>query len=172
MIVIAVIAADLAAIRPAFPLQISIFWTSYPWSILRENLPPNFPNFGLVAMILLLEMGLFRAASRRGVERAFWLGFEVSGWACVVTSSAFARPIWRQARSIFEGDFIGRQISRPLDMGRFVLFAGGLHLLATLSIAMLGGLLARSVWRRGGATTLVEESSLDGSNFVGRSNHF
>jgi hypothetical protein len=73
MVVVALAAADLAALRPAFPLEISIFWTSYPWSIMREVLPPRFPNLGLALVVLLLEAGLFRMASKRGVERSFWL---------------------------------------------------------------------------------------------------
>ncbi len=153
MVVIAVIAADLAALRPTFPLEISIFWTSYPWSVLRERefLPPNFPNLGLVVMVLVLEIGLFRLVARKGGERIFWLGFEVAGWACVLACSFFARTIWWEARSLFEGYLLGRQIGRPLDMGRFVLFAGGLHLLVSLAIALSASILARSAWRRWGA---------------------
>jgi hypothetical protein len=153
MALIAVVAADLAALRPAFPLEISIFWTSYPWSAMRERefLPPNFPNLGLVVMILVLEIGLFRMVSRQGTERTFWLGFEVAGWACVITCSIFARTIWWWLRSLFEGYLLGREIGRPLDMGRFVLFVGGLHLSISLAIAFLVGILARSAWRRRGS---------------------
>jgi hypothetical protein len=156
MVVIALIAADLAALRPAFPLEISIFWTSYPWSVLREVLPPNFPNLGLMTMILVLEIGLFLVVSRQGGERTFWLGFEVAGWACVITCTVFARAIWWQARSLFEGYLLGRQIGRPLDMGRFVLFAGGLHLLISLASALFAGILARSVWHRWGRRRWTE----------------
>jgi hypothetical protein len=143
---IAVIAADLAALRPFFPLEISIFWTSYPWSVLRERefLPPRFPNLGLVIMVLVLEFGLFRIASRRAGPRLFGLGFEVAGWACVLTGSVFAQTIWWQARALFEGHLLGREIGRPLDMGRFVLFVSGLHLSISLTIALLAGILARS----------------------------
>jgi hypothetical protein len=157
---IAVIAADLAALRPFFPLEISIFRTSYPWSVLREpeSLPPRFPNLGLVIMVLVLEIGLFRVASRRGWERMFWLGFEVAGWACVITCSVFARTIWWQARSLFEGYLLGREISRPLDMGRFVLFVGGLHLAISFTIALLVGILARSACRRRGSLSSEPES--------------
>jgi hypothetical protein len=153
MVLIAVIAADLAAMRPVFPLEISIFWNSYPWSVMRERkfLPPRFPNLGLGMMILVLEIGLFRMVSRRGGERTFWLGFEVAGWACVIIGSVFARTIWWHARSLFEGQIIGREIGPPLDMGRFVLFVGGLHLLLILALAFLGGSLARAVWGRWGA---------------------
>jgi hypothetical protein len=152
MALIAVIAADLSSLRPDFPLEISIFWTSYPWSVLRERefLPPNFPNLGLVIMILVLEIGLFRMMSRQGTERTFWLGFEVAGWACVVTCWVFAQTIWWQARLLFEGYLIGRQIGRPLDMGRFVLFTGGLHLLVALAVALFVGIFTRSAWRRWG----------------------
>lgn len=150
MVLIAVIAADLAALRPLFPLEIGIFWSSYPWSVLRERkfLPPRFPNLGLVIMIVVLEIGLFRLISRQRGERTFWLGFEVAGWACVITCSVFARTIWWQARSLFEGYLLGREIGQPLDMGRFVLFVGGLHLLIILACACLVGNLARSFWGR------------------------
>ena len=79
MAVIAVIAADLAA-------------CAYLSSC---------PNFGLVVMILVLEVGLFRLASRQRQVRAFWLGFEVAGWAYVVTCSVFAWTVWRLSRSLF-----------------------------------------------------------------------
>ncbi|WP_237722554.1 hypothetical protein [Singulisphaera acidiphila] len=148
MALIVVIAADLAALRPVFPLEISIFWTSYPWSVMRESLPPRFPNLGLVILILVLEVGLFRLVSRQGVKRTFWLGFEVAGWACAIMCSVFARTIWGQVRLLFEGGFLGREIGQPSDMGRFVLFVGGLHLLISLAIAFLIGNLACSVWRR------------------------
>jgi hypothetical protein len=146
---IAVIAADLAAVRPFFPLDIGIFWNSYPWSILRERefLPPRFPNLGLVIIVIVLEIGLFRLASRRGAERMFWLGFEVAGWACVIICSLFAQTIWWRARSLFEGYLLGREIGQPLDMGRFVLFVSGLHLSISFTIAFLVGILARSACR-------------------------
>jgi hypothetical protein len=69
MAVVAVIATDLAALRATLP---------------------RIPNFGLVVMILVLEVGLFGQASRQGAARAFWIGFEVAGWAYVVTCSVFA----------------------------------------------------------------------------------
>jgi hypothetical protein len=161
MALIALIAADLAALRPYFPLEISIFWTSYPWSVLRERefvppdspslrfvmIPPNFPNLGLVVVVLVLELGLFRMVSRKGGERTFWLGFQIAGWACVITCSVFAQTIWWQARSVFEGSLLGRQIGRRLDMGRFVLFTGGLHFSVSLAVALFTGILARSAWR-------------------------
>jgi hypothetical protein len=150
MALIAIIAADFGALRPFFPLQISIFWTSYPWSVLRERdfLPPNFPNLGLAVMILVLEIGLFRMVSRRGGEQTFWLGFEIAGWACVITCSVFARTIWWQARSLFEAYLLGRQIGRPLDMGRFVLFTAGLHLSISLTVALFVGVAAIPTTRR------------------------
>lgn len=151
MALIAVIAADLAALRPVFPLEISIFWTSYPWSVMRETLPPHFPNLGLVILVLVLEIGLFRLVSRQGMKRTFWLGFEVAGWACVIICSVFAPAIWGQVRLLFEGCLLGREIGQPLDMGRFVLFVDGLHLLISLAIAFLVGNLGCSVLRRRGS---------------------
>jgi hypothetical protein len=150
MAMVAFIAADLAALRPALPLEISIFWTSSPWSRMRERefLPPDFPNLGLVVMVLVLEIGMFRMVAWKGGERTFWLGFEVAGWACVLACSVFARTIWWEVRSLFEGYLLGRQIGRPLDMGRFILFAGGLHLLVSLAIALFVGILARSARHR------------------------
>jgi len=109
-------------------------------------------------MILVLEIGLFRMASRQGGERMFWLGFGVAGWACVITCSVFAQTIWWQARSLFEGYLLGREIGRPLDIGRFVLFVGGLHLSISLAIALLVGILARSACRRRGSLSSGPES--------------
>jgi hypothetical protein len=43
---------------------------------------------------------------------------------------------------------LGREIGRPRDMGQFILFAGGLHLLIILTIAFLFGMIARSAWHR------------------------
>ena len=108
---------------------------------------PTFLNLGLVVFIVVLEIGLFRIVSRRGAARAFWVGFEVAGWACVIASSVFARTIWLQARSLFEGYLLGREIGLPPDMGRFVLLVGALHLLTSLLIACCAGFLARATWR-------------------------
>ena len=145
MVVIAVIAADLAAVRPILPLGLS------PTTLdaLRASLPPDFPNLGLGVMILVLEVGLFRLVSRRGVGRAFWLGFEVAGWAYVIVM-VFAGTAWSLARSLFEEYVLGSQIRFPFGLGRFVLFACGLHLVISLAIACFVGILARSAWRRWG----------------------
>jgi ABC-type sulfate transport system permease component len=129
MAVIAFIAADLAALRASFP---------------------RLPNFGLVIMILVLEGGLFRLASARGAPRAFWLGFEVAGWAYVVTCVVFTWTAWRLSRSLFEGYVIGKPIRLPFEMYQFLIFAGVLQLLISLAIALSIGSLARSIWRRRG----------------------
>jgi hypothetical protein len=148
MLVVLLIAADLAALRSFFPLEISIFWTSYPWSVIREDLPPRFPNLGAILMILILEVGVFRMVSGRGPRRAFWIGFEAVGWSLVLVALIFARDIWWQARETFETDVIGREIGRPHDMGQLVLFVSGLHLLTGLGLALVAGLLTRATWRR------------------------
>jgi hypothetical protein len=44
-----------------------------------------------------------------------------------------------------------------VDMGRFVLFVGGLHLLIAVGVAVFAGILARLVWRR--ADGIVLEGS-------------
>ncbi|WZO97971.1 hypothetical protein EP7_005023 [Isosphaeraceae bacterium EP7] len=141
-----IIAADLAALRPFIPLP-PIFEASYPWFPREpEFLPIGFPNLGIVFIILVLEIGIFRLVSRQGAGRAFWLGFEAAGWACVITSSIFARTIWWHTRSVFEGSLLGRQIGHPLDMSRFILFVGAIHLMVILAIALFVGMLARSIW--------------------------
>jgi hypothetical protein len=127
MTVIVFIAANLAALRVTFP---------------------RLPNFGLVIMILVLEGGLFRLASARGAPRAFWLGFEVAGWAYVLTCSVFAWTAWRLSRSVFEGYVIGKPISLPFEMNQFLVFAGVFQLIISLAIALSIGLRARSIWRR------------------------
>src|SRR3954470_19631037 len=100
MAVIAVIAADLAALRA---------------------IVPRIPNPGLVVMILVLEFGLFRMASRRGAARGLWIGFEVAGWTYVVTGEVCARTAWLLARSLFEGCVLGRPIGSPSEMYGFIL---------------------------------------------------
>jgi hypothetical protein len=127
MAVIAFIAVDLAALRATLP---------------------RIPNPGLAVMTLVLEAGLFRVVSRQGGVRDFWLGFEVAGWAYVITCSIFAWTAWRLARSLFERCVLGNPIDRPIEMDQFVLFAGSLQLLISLAIALLAGILARSVWHR------------------------
>ena len=138
MAVIAVIAADLAALRATLP---------------------RIPNFGLVVMILVLEVGLFRLASRQRPVRAFWLGFEVAGWAYVVTCSVFAWTFWRLFRFVFESQVLKKPISLPFEMNQFLLFAGVLQLLISLAIALNIGLLTRSVWRRRGTTGGLESDA-------------
>jgi hypothetical protein len=127
MAVIAIIAVDLAALRSTLPM---------------------IPNPGLVVMVLVLEVGLFRAASRRAEARAFWVGFEASGWLYVLASSAYARALWRTSRSLFERMILGRPIGTPSEMNRALLFAGVLQLAFGLAIALTIGLLCRTTWGR------------------------
>jgi hypothetical protein len=129
MAVIVFIAADLAALRAILP---------------------RIPNPGLVIMILVLEVGLFRMVSQRGAARTFWLGFEVAGWAYVITCEVFAWTAWRLARSIFEEYLLRRPIGLPFEMQRFILFAGSLQLLVSLAVALIVGILTRSAWSRWG----------------------
>jgi hypothetical protein len=138
MAVVAFIAADLAALRLALPMDLG------PFHPLFVRQVPTFPNLGLVLMTLVLEVGLFRAASRRGRERAFWLGFEAGRWAYVAVGLTFAHSTWLLTRSLFEGCVLGGQVSIPYEMEVFVLFAFGLHFSASLAIALAIGLLARS----------------------------
>jgi hypothetical protein len=128
MAVIAIIAVDLAALRSTLPM---------------------IPNPGLVVMVLVLEMGLFRAAYRRVEARAFWVGFEASGWLYVLASSAYARALWRSSRSLFERMILGRPIGTPSEMNQFLLFAlfaGVLQLAFGLAIALTFGLFCRKTW--------------------------
>jgi hypothetical protein len=127
MAVIACIAADLAALRAILP---------------------RIPNPGLVIMILVLEVGFFRMTSRRGAARTFWLGFELAGWAYVVTCEVFSWTAWRMARSVFEVYVLGRPIVSPFEMQRFILFAGAVQLLIALNLALATGTLARWLWTR------------------------
>ena len=127
MAVVAIVAADLAALRATLPI---------------------IPNPGLVVMVLVLEVGLFRWASRQGEARAFWVGFEASGWLCVLVSSVFALTLWRSARSLFERHLLGKPIAAPPERNQFLLFAGGLQFAIALAVALTVGLIARSAWRR------------------------
>ena len=89
---------------------------SLPPTFWREHLP-TLPDLGLVLMVLVLEAGLFRLFSRRGPERAFWLGFEVAGWAYVITCLAFAPVAWRLVYSPFEGYVLGRPMGSHVRYG-------------------------------------------------------
>jgi hypothetical protein len=149
MVVIAVIAADMAAVRPVLPIGLSPLMVD----ALREGLPIDFPNLGLGVMILFLQAGLFRLVWRRRSGRAFWLGFEVAGWTYVILCMVFAGTAWGLARFLFEGFVLGSEIRFPFDLGSFVLFGCGLHLLICLSLALLVGILAHSLGRRRGALT-------------------
>jgi hypothetical protein len=147
MVVIAVIAADLAAVRSILPLGLS------PLTLdsLRAGLRPDFPNLGLGVMILALEVGLLRLIARGGVPAAFWLGFEVAGWAYVMACMVFAGTAWNLALTLFEQYVYGGQIGFLSGFGRFTLFACGLHLVMSLAIALFVGILARWIWHRRGS---------------------
>jgi hypothetical protein len=124
-----------------------IVFIAADFATLRAILP-RIPNPGLVIMILVLEVGLFRMVSQRRAARTFWLGFEVAGWAYVVTCGVFAWTAWRLARSIFEAYILRGPIGSPFQMQRFILFAGSLQLLVSLAVALIVGILTRSAWSR------------------------
>ena len=126
MAVIAVVAANLAALRAILP---------------------RIPNPGLVIMVLVLDVGIFRMASQRGAARTFWLGFEVAGWGYVITIEVLGETAWRMARSLFEGYVLRRPIGLPFEMNRFMLFASSLQLLISLAIALIVGILTRWAWK-------------------------
>jgi hypothetical protein len=148
MVVIAVIAGNLAAVRPMLPIGLSPLMVD----ALRASLPIDFPNLGLGVMILVLEVGLIRLVSSRGGGRAFWLGFEIAGWAYVIVCMVFAGAAWGLARSLFEKYVLGGQIGYPSGLGRLVQFACCLHLAIALAITLFAGILARWAWRRRGPT--------------------
>ena len=102
---------------------------------------PRIPNPGLVLMVAILEVGLSLAVARYGPARAFWVGFEAFGWAYVLACFAFSRSAWAFARSLFEGYVLGAKISQPSEMWPYILFAGGLQLVLSLAVALIGGLL-------------------------------
>jgi hypothetical protein len=124
MAIVAVIAMDLAALAATLP---------------------RIPNPGLALMVVILEVGLFRVADRRGADRAFWIGFESFGWAYVLAHLAFERAAWAYTRSFFEGVVIRAKISRPIDLWAFLAFAGGVQLATALAVAMTGGWLAKAM---------------------------
>ena len=120
MAVVAILAVDLAALARTLPV---------------------IPNPGLVIMVVILQVGLFRMVSRSGSKRAFWIGFEAFGWAYVLACIAFSRLSWSVARSLFERFVLGTAISRPSEMSHYILFAGVLQLVLSSAVAFLGGLL-------------------------------
>ncbi len=127
MALVAVVAADLAALRAYFPA---------------------IPNPGLAVMVLVLEVVLFRGASRQRKARAFWIGFEVSGWLYVIVGSIFSRTVWRLTRSLFERSLLGKPIGVPSEMNPFLVFAGSLQFAIALGLALTIGLLARATLSR------------------------
>jgi hypothetical protein len=106
---------------------------------------PAIPNPGLALMVAILELGLFLTVARRGPALAFWVGFEAFGWAYVLACFAMNRAAWALARSLFEGYFLGAKISRPGEMGRYILFASGLQLVLSMAVALVGGLVLRRI---------------------------
>jgi hypothetical protein len=99
-------------------------------------------------MIVVLELGLYRLVSCRVRARAYWIGFEVGGWAYVALCMVFAGTAWGLARSLFERHITGSQISFPSGWGQFVPFACGIHLTISLVVAFVAGILVDAVWRR------------------------
>jgi hypothetical protein len=152
MVVIAVIAADLAAVRPMLPVGLSPLMLD----ALRASQPPDFPNLGLGVMILVLEVGLFSLASRRGAGRAFWLGFEIAGWGYVIVCMVFAGTAWSLALLLMEKYVLGSQIRYPHGLGQFVQFACGIQLAISLTIALFAGIVARLAWHRWGSSNTGE----------------
>jgi len=122
MIAVAMIAADIAALRATLPA---------------------IPNPGLVVMIVVLEVGLPFTVVRRGTRRAFWLGFEVFGWAYLLACLTLDRPIWRMLRAAYETYVLGATLGGQGERWRFIGLAGGLQSLSALAAALVGGLLAR-----------------------------
>ncbi len=163
---IAVIATDLAALRAVLPITLPVDPgatgnSALPPTFWREHLP-TFPDLGLVLMIVLLEVGLFRLVSRREKkQRAFWLGFEVAGWAYVITCLAYSSTAWRLAYFLFERYAIARPMGRPFDMERFILFAAGLQVLLSLVIACSAGILALWGWHYWGAFPADQSRSIE-----------
>ncbi len=125
MAAVAIVAADFAALRAMSPTI------------------PN-PNPGMAAMVVVLEVGLFRVARRRGRSRAFWVGFEVAGWVYVLAHMAWCRPIWRRSRSLYEAYVLGVPITSSDQGFRFILSAGALQLALSTAFALLIGLACRA----------------------------
>jgi hypothetical protein len=109
-------------------------------------------------MVLVLVIGVFAAVLRRGPERAFWLGFEVGGWAYALPCMIFAPATWSLTRSLFESSLLGRNIGLQLEMERFVFFAFGVHLVVSLALALVAGILASLAWRRWRPLNLIRSA--------------
>jgi hypothetical protein len=126
MIIVAIVAADLAALLATLPA---------------------IPNPGLALMVVILEVGLLVAVARRGAARRFWVGFEAFGWSYVLACFFFNRTAWRLARGLFEGYVLGAKVGTPGEMWQFILFSGCLQLVLSLVVALAGGLLCRRLMR-------------------------
>jgi hypothetical protein len=66
-----------------------------------------------------------------------------SGLGLRVRYMVFAGAAWSVARSLFEEYILGGPIGFPSGLGRFALFACGLHLAIALAVALLAGVLGR-----------------------------
>ncbi len=125
MFLVAILAADFAALSQAFP---------------------RIPNPGLVLMVLILEVGLFHAISRRGPARFFWIGFESVGWVYVLTCFAFDVPLWRFTHDHFKTYFQTSPIFSSADRWLFILYASVVQFVLALTGAIIGGFLGRA-WK-------------------------
>lgn len=125
MVVVALLAVDLAALRATLPAL---------------------PNPGLVVMVGILQALLVLP----GAGRPGRLGFQAAGWAWVVAGFAAGRPAWMLTRAAFEMGILGERIARPAEMNQLLLFATAFHLALALVVASLGAWLARWLVARSG----------------------
>jgi hypothetical protein len=55
---------------------------------------PGYFDSGLIAVVPILQVGLFRMVRSRGGLRLFWVGFEAFGWSGTLAYYVLRRPIW------------------------------------------------------------------------------
>src|SRR5947207_15993081 len=77
---------------------------------------PAIPNPGTVAMLLVLEVGLFFWVRPGQPTRPFWIGFGAFGWSYVLVCLHFDHAIWRLLRPLLETHVLGAKPSTPNEL--------------------------------------------------------
>ncbi|WZO99614.1 hypothetical protein EP7_001221 [Isosphaeraceae bacterium EP7] len=137
MILIAIFAADMAFLR----------------SIEVRALPDP----GIMVMVIVLEVGLWRKTARRARIVPEWVGFQLAGWAYVAVLVIYARPIRLLSAQFFLRVILGSPVFMD-NRQRWAFFAiswGG-QLAIALSLAMLGGFIAGRLWELIGSPESIE----------------
>jgi hypothetical protein len=113
-----------------------------------SSIAPRLINPGLVAAVVLLEISLFLAASRRGLPRAFWLGFLILGCSYVLFYFGYYDPESKMTDSFsFIRMMMGSARSDRVRASWVIGFIGVLDFSLTVIVSCVGGFLGRRLWQ-------------------------